>query len=115
MDPTVDVIVEAVEPVEPDTPAPRAAVVPPPVRGVVFFCKQFGKRIWQLCLYTTFVAPPSILAGIACATLLFAIKLATAFRNGTCAESNVAAFLDTEHPLIACTDVVGARRWLFFL
>jgi H+/Cl- antiporter ClcA len=116
-DPPVEVVVETPELAETDTHAPNAWALPLPVRGVAHFCERFGQRIWQLCLYTTFVAPPSILAGIACAILLFAIKVATAFRNGTCAsaESGFAAFLDTKHPLIACTAVVGARRWLFFL
>jgi H+/Cl- antiporter ClcA len=89
--------------------------LPPPVRGIAYFCKQFGKRLWQFVVYTAFVVPPSILTGLACSILLYGIKLATALRDGTCNTNTYKDFLDTDYPLVACQNIVGANRWLFFL
>jgi H+/Cl- antiporter ClcA len=78
------------------------------------FCKQLGRRVWQLALYVAFVVPPSIVSGVSSACLLYGIKLVTALRDGTCQNHEYSDFLDTEMPLIACENVVGASRWLLF-
>jgi H+/Cl- antiporter ClcA len=79
------------------------------------FFKQLAKRVLQFVIYGIYVVPPALMTGFWCAFMLYAIKLATALRNGTCGENTYEDFKNTDHPLVACTDVVGAHRWLLFL
>jgi len=102
--------------------------VPEQIRGIAFFCKQFIKRIWQLLLYGAFVIPPSICTGLVCSFLLYAIKLVTSLRNGTCdmnnGETGYQAMLGgsfdenaewvADTSLVACEHIVGANRWLLY-
>jgi H+/Cl- antiporter ClcA len=89
--------------------------VPRQVQSTATFFKQLAKRVWQFTIYGAYVIPPALMTGFWCAFMLYAIKLATALRNGTCNTNTYEDFIDTDHPLVACTDVVGAKRWLLFL
>jgi H+/Cl- antiporter ClcA len=81
---------------------------------VAYYCQQLGKRVWQMVLYVLFVVPPSIVSGFCDSLLLYGIKLVTAVRNGTCKNNSYEDLLDTASPLVACEDIVGAKRWLIF-
>lgn len=90
-----------------------AVKMPQPLDGMANFAMRLGLRLGQLILYAAMVVPPAMLAGIACSCLLFALKMAAAFRDGTCEQSTWEAFLDGA-PLAECEHVVGAHRWLLF-
>jgi len=89
--------------------------VPRQVQSTGQFFLQLAKRMWQFTVYGIYVIPPALMTGFWCAFMLYAIKLATALRNGTCNTNTYDDFKDTDHPLTACTNVVGAKRWLLFL